>query len=59
VRRTLRGAPPTQAAAAAAAAAPADVFLAKNKKIGNAQGATGKQKLQGLVALLLQAGENC
>ena len=48
VRRTLRGAPSTQAAAAAAvavaAAAPADVFLKKNKKIGNAQRAKGGTK---------------
>ena len=44
VRRTLRGAPSTQAAAAVAAAAPADIFLMagkKNKKIGNAQRAKG------------------
>ena len=48
VRRTLRGAPPTQAAAAdavaVAAAAPADGFLKKNKKTGDTQHAKGEKR---------------
>ena len=46
VRRTLKGAPPTQAAAAAAVAVAAAAFLKKNKKIGNAQRAKGAKKKQ-------------
>jgi len=44
VRRTLKGAAPTQAAAAAAVAVAAAAFLKKNKKIGNAQRAKGAKK---------------